>query len=167
MTISYTNTFSDRLAFVRYHFPRSPLLLIFFVGLILQFTFYCAVPAIPNEASKFVQVIVFIVLEGIFIGGFILIISVVAILSLISRRNKTLLGARKITLGEEVIITESSFSRSEIKWPTIQKLARTSRYVFLYVNQASALVIPRRDFEPADQWEAFYAFCKRKTENMV
>jgi hypothetical protein len=85
-------------------------------------------------------------------------------LTLISRKNKTLTAQRTVTLGEEGFVAESVYGRSEYKWPIIQKLARTRGHVFLYFSKASALVIPRCAFEGVAQWDAFYDYCRRKTQ---
>ena len=89
---------------------------------------------------------------------------VITMLTMISRKNKTLTAQRTVTLGEDGFTTESVYGRSEYKWPVIQKLARTKGHVFLYFSQHSALVIPRRAFEGVAQWDAFYAYCRRKTQ---
>jgi hypothetical protein len=44
----------------------------------------------------------------------------------------------------------------------VQKLARTKKHIFIYLAQDSAVVIPRRAFESATQWEAFYELCKQR-----
>jgi len=44
----------------------------------------------------------------------------------------------------------------------VQKLGRTGRHIFLYLNKDSAVIVPRRAFESESQWDGFYEFCATK-----
>ena len=53
------------------------------------------------------------------------------VLGMISRRNKTFLTEHTITLGEDGFTSETQYSRSELKWSIVQKLARTRSCIFI------------------------------------
>jgi YcxB-like protein len=88
------------------------------------------------------------------------------VIGMISSRNKTLFTDRIITLSEDGFLSETPLSRSEMKWSIVQKLARTRRYIYIYVAQHSAHVVPRRAFQDASEWDSFYEFCKRKSREV-
>ena len=167
MTLSYRNTFRDRLAFAAYHIPRNPLMLLMTVGFFFFITFTSLVPAVrelPADKPAIVRVLAFIFVE-LLLAVFILAFwAVVTLLTMISRRNKPLFCDKTITLGEEAFVGESQYGRSEVRWTMVQKLARTKRYIFIYLGQENAVVLPRRAFESSTQWDTFYDICKQRTK---
>jgi YcxB-like protein len=166
MTIAYRNKFGDRLAFAAYHLPRNPFFLFISIGFFLLITFQSLVPAFraaPAGLPLVVRVLMFILFELFLAGLIVAMWTVITVLTMISRKNKPLTCQRTLTLNDENFITESEFSRSETRWSIVQKLARTRRHIFIYVNQSSAVVVPRHAFENSPQWDAFYEFCKQKT----
>ena len=108
------------------------------------------------------RVVAFLLIEGLvmLLFGGILILSIIG--SMISRRNKTLLTEHTLRLAEDQFYHETPFAKTELKWSILQKLHRTRQYIFLYVAQHSAHVIPRRAFSSDEEWDAFYEFCRRK-----
>jgi uncharacterized membrane protein YuzA (DUF378 family) len=164
MTIIYRNTFRDHLAFAAYHMLHSAMFLVATTVILTLLTFMSVVPAISGTESAAVRIIAFVFMEVLLLIGIAGVFTITTMLTLISRKNKTLLAERTVTLGEDGFVVESVYGRSEYKWPVVQKLARTRGHVFLYFSKASALVIPRRAFEGVAQRDAFYAYCKRKTQ---
>ena len=166
MTLSYRNTFGDRLAFMAYHFSRNPLVLLMAVGFFLLVTFESVVPAVrdsPAGQSVIARAIGFIFVELLLALFIITFLGVIGLLTMISRKNKPLYCERTTTLGEEGFIGESQFGRSEIRWTMVQKLARTRSYIFIYLAQDNAVLIPLRAFESCTQWDAFYDVCRQRT----
>ena len=167
MTLSYRNTFRDRLAFAAYHVPRNPLVLLMAVGFFLLVTFTSLVPAVrdlPADKPAFVRVLAFIFVELLLVLLIIAFWGVIILLTMISRRNKPFFCDKTITLGEEVFVGESQYGRSETRWTMVQKLARTRRYIFIYLSQENAIVLPRRAFESSTQWDEFYDICDQRTK---
>ncbi|MCK4904833.1 YcxB family protein [bacterium] len=168
MTLSYRNTFRDQLAFILYHLLHTPFCLLFLVGLCLIVTFGSVIPAVQRVSTDqpmFAVVIAFILIElllALFFFGFVVVFT---ILSMISRKNKTVFCEKTITLGEEAFVNESEYGKSETRWTIVQKLACTRRHIFIYLNQQAAIVIPRSAFESSEQWDAFYAICRQRIKN--
>jgi len=161
MTIRYENTFRDIMAFCFYHYPRSPLVIgVYGIGFVL--VSLSIVRALPSDASPVAKVITFLVMELIaflFIAGFF---AVTVALSMVSRRNKTLLTGHTITLTDGSLMEETEYNKTDHKWSGVQKLARTRRHVFIYVAQYSAHVVPRRAFRDDAEWNLFYEFCRQR-----
>ena len=166
MTLAYRNTFCDRLAFAAYHMPRNPLMLLMTVGFFLFITFTTLVPAVrdlPVDKPAIVRVVAFLFVELLLALFIIMFWAVITLLTMISHKNKPLFCDKTITLGEETFIGESQYGKSEIRWAMVQKLARTRRYIFIYLGQENAVVLPRRAFESSTQWDTFYDICKQRT----
>ena len=163
MTIRYQNTFRDMMAFCFYHYPRSPLVVGAFgvCFLLISLTIY---QALPKEANPLVKSIAFLTMEALCFGFFAALFVGTTVLSMVSRRNKTFLTEHTIVLGQEGFTSETPYSRSESKWLVVQKLARTSNHIFIYVSQHAAHVVPRRAFQSASDWDSFYQFCRQRTQ---
>lgn len=163
MTITYRINFRDRLAWTIHHAMRSPVLLLIMgcpMGL-FAFNFMRSLPADRSIAYRI----------GVTVFGVVLMSSVclsiwllLTVLIMISKKNKPLYCQRTLTVSDAGIATESEYDRSELKWTLVQKLARTRRHIFIYVNQNAAVVIPRRAFENAAQWDGFYEICRHRND---
>ena len=166
MTISYRNSILDRFGFAAYHLPRQPLTLLFTIGFFLFVTFDSGVPAkMQRDGVGIRGVVAFVISEVFLVVVIIGFWTIITLLTMISSKNKPMMAQRTLTLGVEFFVSESSYGRSEIRWPTVQKLARTHNHIFMYLNQESAIVIPRRAFESTAQWDTFYETCKRSVES--
>lgn len=63
-----------------------------------------------------------------------------------SNRNSDLVGNRKITFEENKVLIETDNSKYETIWSTIERLAETNKYLFLFTSFNQAIVIPKRAF---------------------
>ena len=163
MKITYRNTFRDRLAFAAYHLPRKPLMVLMTLGFLLVFTFQIAVPgmrAMPPATSTLVRVLTFVIFEMMLIVALLVFWTLITLLTMISTKNKPLYCERTLTVNEQGFVVESEFGRSETKWSLVQKLGRTRNHILMYLSADSALIVPRRAFADAGQWNAFYEVCK-------
>src|SRR5471030_1266677 len=129
MKVRYKNTFGDIMAFCFYHYPRSPLVIgIYGIGFVL--ISIPIVEALPSDALLVVKAIDFLVLEFIafaVIAGFF---AITVVLSMVSRRNKTLMTEHAIVLADDSFVEETSYNKTDCKWSGVQKLARTKRHIF-------------------------------------
>ena len=151
------------MAFCFYHYPRSPVTIGFYgVGFaVISLSIFQAMPQHGDAVSR---VIVFAVMELIAFSFLAGVFALSVVLSMVSRRNKTVLTEHTITLGEESFTEESPYCKTEQKWAIVQKLARTKSYIFIYVAQYMAHVVPRRAFRDAAEWDAFYEHCRQRTQ---
>jgi hypothetical protein len=166
MTINYHMTFRDRVAFARYSLPRKPVLVVMLVACLIYVNWQILVPAIqqsPKHYSWFVNAITFVVMQAIFLSVLITIISVATLLSMISKKNKTVYCERSLTVGADGFVVESKYGRSETRWTMVQKLARTRSHIFLYLNSDAAVVVPRRAFADEGVWNSFFEICRNGT----
>lgn len=94
-----------------------------------------------------------IIFAGIFLFAFI-----GSVLTALSRRNKTFMTDNTIELQEDRFLTENRYGKGEYNWDIVQKIVKTRGRIVLYVNQSSGIVVPRRAFPNAAEWDAFCSF---------
>jgi len=171
MTVSYRNTFWDRLAltiyhYYRNHYYRNSIILLIGFGLFLSILFILSIPTFIGSPPPFVIRIVF----ALFTVTVWAIIFCVYITITSRRKNKPYFYDTTMTLDEETLVAVAqydidNYEREEHRWSMVEKLARTRRYIFIYLNQEKGVyVIPRRAFENSSQWETFYDICKQRTK---
>ena len=162
MTITYRNRFRDWLAFQVYCAPRNPIIILTSVGFFLFTTFKVVLPASRATAAGepvFACVIGFIVVELLLIAFILAFLAAITIIPMIFPRNKLLYCKRTLTTGVDTFFTESEYYRSETKWSVVQKVVRTSSYIYMFMGQHNALVVPRSAFEKESHWNDFYQVC--------
>jgi hypothetical protein len=75
-------------------------------------------------------------------------------------RDQRRAGPLRLLVGPEGIIRETTVSRSDLVWAGVPRVVVTNRYVFLYVAQQQAVVVPRRAFPDREEFEKFVALVK-------
>ena len=162
MELKFKNTYSDIFSFSFYHLIRSPLNIIINLILFLVFTYtaFDIVSAIDNKII--VKIIVFIFFEIIILLFIYLYLFIISILSMISRKNKPFLAERKMVFNDSQISAESEYGKSEYKWNIIQKLKQNRKYIFIYVSQHSAYIIPKNIFESKNEVLSFLEYIKER-----
>jgi hypothetical protein len=160
MTITYRNGFRDWLAFQAYCAPRNPIILLTSLGFFLFVTSQIVLPAMhamPAGVPLAACVIGFIIVELLLIAFILGVLAAITILPMISRKKNMLLYCeRKVSIDSDAFYTESAYNRSETRWAVVQKVVRTSSYIFMFLGQHNAVVVPRRAFEEAGEWDSFY-----------
>jgi hypothetical protein len=79
------------------------------------------------------------------------------IIFLMVRTNKFkgLLGEHVLTLTDAGMSTRSPHTESSRKWTGLLKLASTNKHLFLYVNETSAQIVPKRYFASPAEAQSF------------
>jgi hypothetical protein len=170
MKITYRYGFRDRLAFAAYHLSRKPLVLLITLGTLLFFPFESVLPALqslPADRSMVIKIILFVITELVLVIALVSFWAAITVVTMISTKNKPLYCERTLAIGDDTFVTESEYGRSETKWSLIQKLARTRTHIFMYLNQESAVIIPRHAFENTTQWDTFYEICRRNKSRVT
>ena len=164
MKVSFNIKFIDLIFFNLHHWFNSSFMLGFFAVLfsIITFINWQAVARQADERSLFVNIFTFIILELMIFTVLAVFLLITIIISNISNMNKTILTDCVVTLNSELISTESKYARAEYQWNAVQKLSQNSKYIFLYVMQHSAVIIPKRAFQNAQELENFWQECKSR-----
>ncbi|HXQ37465.1 MAG TPA: YcxB family protein [Anaerolineales bacterium] len=75
-----------------------------------------------------------------------------------------MLTKQTLTLTDNLLICESEYVKSELKWKAVQRIVPAKNYVFLYLSELGAMLVPKRAFDSKDQWENFIQYCTVKTQ---
>jgi hypothetical protein len=155
MTITYTNTRRDLLAFQLYHSRRSPVLLLSSVicMMVMGFIFFDSADAVAL-IPRVVATVVFLLL--LLFAFMLLRLGIFALF--VALRQAGDLTPEKLTLGESGLRIETDTSFQDHQWRGIKKACRTRKHMFIYLTPAIACVVPCRAFSDAaerDQFEAF------------
>jgi hypothetical protein len=120
---------------------------------------FLAYQSLPEDVGIVVGVIACIIMSIIILAVFlVLTFPLVFILTQISGKNKTIMTENSIELHEDHFVSENRYGRSVLKWDIVQKLRRTKRFIFVYISQSSAMMIPKKAFLSEDDWNSFYHF---------
>lgn len=165
MKISYTNTLRDMLTFHCYHMWRSPVLLVMTLGCLAFMSSLFFQASAPDPAHHYgltARVVGTVLFAAALLAILAAVQLAIVVVQLISRHNRTILTGHTLTLGEDGFASETIYAHADYRWHAVQKLRRTPRYLFIYVTQSGAHVIPRRAFHDDADWNAFYDFCQRR-----
>jgi len=125
----------------------------FLVGLLCIFSLL--IPLQVCNESQFskqtigVKVIMFFMVFAI-ISAFLAIVElVIMILFTLVSKNLGLLGRHELEIGEDGLAERTEINESLYRWSGFQKLRKSRNYLFLYVTDHSAHVVPKRAFSSA------------------
>lgn len=155
MRIRYKNNLSDILNFSLYTYVRSPLMLTLFSIYVILSSFTNLVDSLEEASIRSVVIGNFILSEGISIFVMLGILAIIIFLTVLSKKNKNYYIDKELSISKDGLTQTSEINKSGLKWEGVQKLASTRSYIYLYVNQFSAYIIPKRAFEHVEQWESF------------
>ncbi|RBP48066.1 YcxB-like protein [Roseimicrobium gellanilyticum] len=164
MSVRFTITYWDYLAFSAYHYLHSPLILGIY-GICFALVTYVNVGVVSEVNTTAGKLITFVILETVVFGFLVLVLGITTVLGIISRRNKTVLTEHTITVTDDFLAEETVYNKTEQKWAGVQKIARTNRHLIIYIAQHLAHIIPLRAFADKASSDAFDEFCRKKVES--
>jgi len=161
LIVKYRMTARDWAAFSFYHLSRSPLIWVMWL-LLLLFVLQGQLSAIHAGAGVRRYVFAVAFMAVMFSAVFWLFISLIIVISLLSRRRGNILSAHTLEITDDGIVEQTAQTRNETRWAGIQKLVLKRRYLFLYVGPSAAHVIPRRAAADEVTWQEIVAQCRQR-----
>jgi len=76
-------------------------------------------------------------------------------------RSRVQLAERHIVCDTLGIKTHTDFGDDTLKWQAIQRMEETNDRLFLFLAQFSAVVVPRRAFASAQEFQEFVGFVRQ------
>jgi len=120
-----------------------------------------------EDTNFIVKLLVFIVFESFPVILMLLLVLLSTLISVFSRKNKSFLENRNMTFNEDFFVGITENSRSEIKWQALQRVVITGNFLFLYLSQSGAIIIPKRVFASALEWKDFIELCRSKLKKEI
>ena len=160
MTITYTNTRRDQLAFQFYHLCRSPqFLLVNGACLIFMACVFFHVADGVALAPRIVETVFFLLLlQPILLAAEVAVLALGVVLRQVGNQIE-----ETVTLSDAGVQVKTVTSCQDHQWRGIKKVRRTRRHLFIYLTPGIAWVVPRRVFASTEEWESFNEFCLRRT----
>lgn len=77
-------------------------------------------------------------------------------------RNRTMLGKMSVTLSAQGVREVGEFSSTVVEWKAVEKVVATDSSVYIYLNTASAVIVPRRFFPTDSEFNRFAALAQEQ-----
>lgn len=161
MTVTYKLTVRDMLAFNFYHAFRSPAIIgaaLFVLFVVMSLAW----EGISDDAPVWVTVFVLGVFMVVGLAFMVASFAIIVLLTMKSSKNKAFFAECTLTLGENSFVEETCYGKIDAKWPVVQKLCRTQRFIMIFIASHFAIVVPRRAFREQTDWDSFFEYCTRK-----
>jgi hypothetical protein len=152
VTIDFTNTLIDLVRFNLYHASRRVLNWVIIVGgaLFLSRTMRFDQPGVRAVAFVMFFICMVLVLFGV--------TALISCVSYAPSKNRGVLGKHRLTLTTDTLTETSPVSQGTWSWAGIPKVSRNAAYVFIYVQQNMAHIVPTRSFPSRAEADRFYQF---------
>ncbi|HUP22879.1 MAG TPA: YcxB family protein [Thermoanaerobaculia bacterium] len=143
MEINFDVRLRDLVAFNLYHAPRH---LVNQIVVLLAMAFFAPeVWRLDYPLGAKIFVILFI---GVCAAvGLLAATGLFAAISYFPSKNRGVLGAHTVRISPDGVSETTAVNSSTWTWESVPKVAMTRRYVFIYVQQHVAHIIPKRAFE--------------------
>lgn len=156
MEIEYRNTLIDLVRFNLYHFPRAWSFRLVFALLTIMF----GKDVIALDGSVAFKVVVLSVLVVGMYLFFVVSIGLFATLNYLPKQNKGIFTTHRVTLTDEGVEEETNVGLTKNIWSSIPKVVQSRKYIYVYVQQNMAHVIPKHAFQDTNQAHEFFQRAK-------
>jgi hypothetical protein len=153
-TVRYSITHKDLLAFSLRAIVRNRLIqgtIILLVAYVAYVGLFIQVPGNQPQPSMAVRVVATIVMEFAAIFAMVAFLLSFLFLMLWTKRFKGVIGEHELTLTDTGIISKSPLSETTRKWNALFRIVSTRNQLLLYVNETSAMIVPKRCFASATE----------------
>jgi len=162
MVVEFENSLDDLLALNLYHHQQSPSarrvrqLLQFGPAAILVIVFLVQVLVSGASPVSSLPWLMFAVVWTVFVPYMMRRSLKKRILQLYADgRDRGVVGRHTLSLTSTGVTDKTSFGKTVTTWREVRKVVATNEYVFIYVSDAVAHVVPRRDFSDESKFHEF------------
>jgi branched-subunit amino acid transport protein len=162
MVVEFENSLDDVLALNLYHYEQSPgarrtrrllqfgppaILVAIFLGQLL-FTGASPISSLPW--------LMFAVVWAVFVPYMLRRSMRKRVMQLfVQGQSKGIVGNHTLTLTSKGVTDKTGFGKTETIWRDIWKVVATNQYVFIYLSDTAAHIVPRRAFPDELKFEEF------------
>lgn len=160
--VQYVNTLRDLVRFNVYHLPRMGVMQLLMAGLVAMhaWTFVPLVSELPDPPAA--KAFVFISTLIIMLACAVLLQLLFILLSYRPSRNRAILTEHTLQVTETGLVEKTKFNESTFAWTGIPKVAQNRSYIFVYVQQNMAHIIPKRAFATPAEAEHFFQSARNR-----
>ena len=146
MEVRYSNTLGDLVRFNLYHLPRMGIMQVMFAGLVVLHTCTFGRDIAKLNESTPMKVGVFLITFVLFFTALIFLQFLLILFSYRPSKNKALLTEHVIRVSDEGLVEETALGSTACTWNGVPNVGQNRRYIFLYVQQNMAHIIPKAAF---------------------
>jgi hypothetical protein len=107
------------------------------------------------EFSLAKRVVMALLMGLVVLTGMFVLQVVILLLAIWTKKFKDLLGEHELRLSDAGMSSRSAHSESMRKWTGLLKVASTRKYLYLYVNETTAQIVPKRYFASPAEAQSF------------
>jgi|HubBroStandDraft_6_1064221.scaffolds.fasta_scaffold1062683_2 hypothetical protein len=159
--VRYTLTRKDLIAFNLYALLRNRMIQLSVVVAILVAIYFAYeifhLPPPPGqpEFPRAVKIAVSVVVIFLLLAAYLACMSLALFFGTRANKFKNLLCEHELRLTETGMLSRSATAETMRKWNGLSKLRSTRNYLFLYVNETTAQVVPKRFFNSPAEAQSF------------
>jgi len=156
--IRYSLTQMDVFAFNLRALLRNRLIQIIMIGLVAYLVYsglYTRVPGNQPQPTTAVRITVTIIMAASALFFLTAVQLLLLFLMIWTKRFKGLIGQHELTLTDAGMISKSANSETTRKWNSLFRIRSTRNYLFLYINETSAIIVPKRYFASPGEASGF------------
>ncbi len=158
MDIRYENTFKDMIKFNLFHLARMRVQqvswLIVIVGIAV--IFWTIIDSV--EILFIAKVVLLVLVESIILALLAAITFLTIIFAYAPGKNKGMLTEHHLKLLSTGLVEETSINTTSHSWAGIVDISQNRDYIFIYVTQHAAHVIPKKAFKSRDEATDFFQY---------
>jgi hypothetical protein len=152
LEIKFNLTVADLVRFNVYHATRRVVSWIV-IGVVV-FVFAKAVAA--GQTSVGARLFITAAIALLATTGYFVATALVALVSYVPSKNRGVLGEHLLSFDDVDITEKTAVSTATWSWESIPNVARNRRYVFIYVQQNMAHIVPKRAFASREEADRFF-----------
>ena len=158
MGIIYENTFKDLIKFNLFHLPRMRVQQVSWLVTIVALT--ALLWTIIDSASiSFIAKIVFLMIVDSIVLGLLAAITFLSIVfAYAPGKNKGILTQHHLKLLSTGLVEETSVNTTTHSWAGIVDICQNRDYIFIYITQHAAHVIPKKAFKSREEATDFFHY---------
>lgn len=87
----------------------------------------------------------------------------------LARRSRSVAMSRPITveLNAEGVVERTAAGHRLVRWFGLERVGRTSKYLFLCTDPSNAIIVPRRAFSTDDEWHRYSDYARQCWERAL
>lgn len=154
MEIKFEITRKDYWNLAKDSFIHVPILRYILIGFSLVFSYLFIMPILHNPKLA----IGYIVFDCIFILIFYNVMKWMTII--VPSKKAGVLGEHIITINSEGISDSTKVKRSTTKWDGVLRIVSNKKYIYIFIDNIAAHLIPRRAFYSNEDANRFFSSAK-------
>jgi YcxB-like protein len=111
---------------------------------------------VPTDFPLLVRIFFYVLILLLIAGVMFLATAAIAFVSYAKAKNRGVLGEHKLIITPEAITETTAVNSSTWSWSGVPNVSENGSYIFIYVQQNLAHIVPKRAFGSSAEAHQFY-----------